>query len=146
MRLSTRTRYAARALLDLAVHQDQQPVSLREIVARQRVSRKYLEHLFAAMQAAGLVRSVRGRRGGYALARAPEEITVRDIYEVAEGAEEVLPCDEAPGMLRAEECVMQDVWAAMHAAMVGVLESVSLAELARRAEDRAQSRGGMYHI
>ena len=146
MRLSTRTRYAARALLDLALHQGDEPISLREIVARQGVSRKYLEQLFATLQAAGLVRSVRGRRGGYALARPPEAITVRDIYDVAEGAEEVPACDEMPGLLRAEECVMQDVWAEMHAAMVGVLEGLSLADLARRAEERAGSAGAMYQI
>ena len=145
MRLSTRTRYAARALLDLALHQGDEPISLREIVARQGVSRKYLEQLFATLQAAGLVRSVRGRRGGYALARPPEAITVRDIYEVAEGAEDVPPCDEAPGILRAEECVMQDV--GRDARGDGRrARGAFLADLARRAEERAGSAGAMYQI
>jgi len=146
VRVSTKTRYAARAMVDLAMHQVEEPISVREIGVRQGVSRKYLEQLFAALQSAGLVRAVRGRRGGHVLGRPPEEITVRDIYEVAEGGEDMVPCGEQEACERAEECVMREVWAQMQAAMLGALGSVTLADLAERARLHAAHDGDMYCI
>lgn len=149
MRLSTRVRYAACAALDLALYGGPGPTSVREIVGRLHISRKYLEHLLGALQATGLVSAVRGRRGGYHLARPADEITLRDVYEAIEGTEALASCrDDAP-CERAEQCVMERAWCEMYRAMLGVLESRTLADLAAEAEEARRSRAeqaGMYYI
>jgi Rrf2 family protein len=142
MKLSTKTRYAARAMLDMALVNRGEPIPVKEIVARQEVSSKYLEQLLSALQVAGLVRSVRGRHGGYTLARRAEEITLRQIFDAMEGAEEHSAADcEQP-----VACVTEEVWEEMFRQMLSVLEGVTLAELARRARDRAAEAPDMYHI
>ena len=73
MKLSTKTRYGARAMLDLALHYEESLVSVRELAAHQQLSRKYLEHLLATLRSAGLVRSVRGAQGGHTLTRPPAQ-------------------------------------------------------------------------
>lgn len=147
MRLSTRVRYAARALLDIALHPEESPVSLSRIGERQEVSPKYLEQLLGALQAAGLVRSVRGRRGGYALARAPEEITVRDVYHAVEGTTPPTPCDEDPPCQRVDQCVLADVWQDMYDAMMARLAAYTFADLAAQARQRRSDCGPpMFHI
>ncbi len=146
MRLSTRTRYAARAMVDLAAHQGEQPVHLAAVGRRLGVSQKYLEQLLAALQAAGLVRTVRGRRGGYSLALPAAEITIWQVYEASEGGEAIAPCDGAERCERADDCVLRGVWSDMSAAMKGVLDSVTLADLAERAARSADRAGEMYVI
>ena len=89
--------------------------SLKEIARSQEVSQKYLEHLFSALQVAGLVRSARGPRGGYTLARPAGEITVREIYEVLEGLDDFAPCTSGPEVCnRYDICVTHELWERMH--------------------------------
>ena len=92
MRLSTRGRYGTRLMVDLAQHYADGPVSLAEIAKRQDLSAKYLEQLIILLKGAGLIRSVRGRRGGYMLARRPEEISVGEIVETLEGKLSLVDC------------------------------------------------------
>jgi Rrf2 family protein len=131
MRLNTKMRYGARALVELARRQTSDAVSLGEIANAQGISEKYLETLFASLRAAGLVRSQRGARGGYLLARPAEEITLSDVYAVLEGPEPYAPCTGDPGACpRWELCSTQRVWARMYAASMEVLQHTSLADLA----------------
>lgn len=85
MRISTKGRYSMRLMLDLAENNTGQPVSLRDISARQGISEKYLEQIIAALNRGGCVRSVRGAQGGYLLSRKPEAYTVGEILRVTEG-------------------------------------------------------------
>ena len=137
MRLNTKMRYGTRAMVELACHYPQGPRSLAEIAASQEVSAKYLEAVFHLLRSAGLVHAQRGGGGGYQLSRPPEEITLRDLYEVLEGPEPYVPCTEDADICpRSADCVTQEVWARMYAAAVAVLEETTLADLVRRSEKR----------
>ena len=106
MKLSTKMRYGARAMLELALDNEKGVVSTREIASHQQVSTKYLEHLLASLRSAGLVRSVRGAQGGHALAKPADEINLRDIYTALEGTEGFVECVTSPKVCaRTESCV-----------------------------------------
>ena len=140
MKLSTKTRYATRAMLDLVLNSGEDVVSARELAARQGISAKYLEQLLASLRAAGLVRTVRGAHGGHSLARHPAEINLREIYEVFEGAEGLVECTTSPELCeRSDTCVTQDVWAELYDASMKILESITLEDLARRARDKKRA-------
>ncbi len=140
MKLSTKTRYGTRAMLDLALNFEKGVVSVRELAARQDVSPKYLEHLLASLRAAGLVRTVRGAQGGHTLTRHPSETNLRQIYSVFEGAEGFVECTTSPEVCdRRDSCVTQDVWADMHLACMEILESTTLEDMARRARNKQRA-------
>jgi Rrf2 family protein len=140
MRLSTRTRYGTRAMLDLALNYDEGVVSAREIAARQQLSTKYLEHLLASLRSAGLVRTVRGAQGGHTLARHPAEINLREIYNVLEGCEGFVECVTNPEVCdMTDYCGTREIWAEMDTACMEVLESTTLEDLAHRAENRERA-------
>lgn len=147
MKLGTKVRYGTRAMLDLALRPWDEIVSLKEIAERQSISQKYLESLFSALQVAGLVRSARGPRGGYALTRPPETITVREIYQVLEGSEGFAPCTGDPEVCeRYDVCAARELWARMHAEAMRVLDETTLARLAQDARERQAASAWMYHI
>ena len=135
MRLSTRGRYAARAMYDLALHRDQSPIPLRSISARQEISDKYLEQLFLKLRRKGLVRSIRGPGGGYCLGRDASEITVGDILRVVEGPVTPVFCtDDSPGKRckRSLECEMRLFWQKLGEKILECLDSVTLEDLCKR--------------
>jgi Rrf2 family transcriptional regulator, cysteine metabolism repressor len=147
MKLSTKTRYGTRGLLELALHYEQGPLSLAAIAAREEISVKYLESLLGMLRSAGLVRSARGAQGGYVLARSPQEISLRDIFEVLEGPEAFVPCtDDALACSRWADCVTKEVWAQMYAAAMQVLQGTSLADLVQRAQERCAGAAVAYDI
>jgi Rrf2 family protein len=138
MKLTSKMRYGTRAALDVALHQQDGPVTVKDIAQRQEVSVKYIEHLLSLLQAAELVRAVRGRRGGYVLARPASQITLRQLYDVLEGPGVFVDCNSDPQVChRSDTCVTQEVWARLAAACMQVLEAVTLESLARRAQERA---------
>ena len=130
MKLSTRVRYGTRAMLDLALHRDDEPVSLREVCERQDVSESYLENLMSPLRAAGLVRTVRGYGGGYALARSPADITLGDVVRALDGSLAPVECVDKAGLCdRADGCVTRVIWTRVKRAMEGVLDDVTLSAL-----------------
>lgn len=147
MKLSTRGRYATRALLDLALHHDEEPVLLKDIAHRQEISLPYLEHLITPLIAVGIVRSTRGAKGGISLARSPEEIRLDEIIQLLEGTIAPVECVTNPEVCsRSESCVARDVWSELKRAINGVLGSTTLQDLVER-QKRKQKRGmTMYHI
>jgi Rrf2 family protein len=125
-------------MLELALHYHDgtRPLSAGEIAARQQLSTKYLEQLLVSLQSAGLVRSVRGTHGGHVLARPPDQITLREIYRVFEGTEGFAKCITCPEACdRTDVCVTQAIWDRMYAASMEILESTTLGDLARRAQN-----------
>jgi Rrf2 family protein len=140
MKLGTKTRYSARAMVDLALsYEDGNAiVPVKEISTRQQVSPKYLEHLLASLRSAGLVRSVRGANGGHTLTRPPNEINLREIYHVFEGEEGFVECTTSPELCdRTDGCVTREVWTQMYDACMEILESTTLEDLARRVREKA---------
>ncbi len=146
MKLNTKMRYGTRALLELALHHEQGALSLGQIAAAQGISEKYLEALLAMLRNAGLVQSQRGPQGGYRLARPPDKITLREVWDVLEGPEAFVPCTQDPTLCeRWTTCVTQEIWAEMYAAALQVLEKTTLADLVARGQQRLPD-GGMYII
>lgn len=92
MRLSTKSRYGLRALFDMAYNSGTLPVQIKDISRRQEISPRYLEQIFQSLKKAGILKSKRGPQGGYYLARKPEQITVREILEAAEGDTLIVDC------------------------------------------------------
>lgn len=117
MKLHTRTRYGTRSMLDLALNNENGTISNGEIVARQQISRKYLEHLLAALSSAGLVRSVRGAQGGHTLTRPPEQIVLREISDVFEWSGDFVDCTTRLELCnRINACVAHEIWARLYVA------------------------------
>lgn len=107
MKVSTRSDYAARALLSLALHESERPTSVKEIAERTNLPQPYLEQILLAVKGAGLVRSKRGVGGGYVLARPTNEITLADILNAVEGP--MPPATEDHDHCEGH-CVLQEVW------------------------------------
>jgi Rrf2 family cysteine metabolism transcriptional repressor len=132
MRLSTRGRYAARAMYDLALQQRNGPIPLRSISARQEISEKYLEQLFLKLRRKDLVRSVRGPGGGYLLGRDPQKITMGEILRAVEGPLTPVFCvDDPPGKRckRAEYCRMRKFWRELGQRILDCLDAQTLGDL-----------------
>ena len=133
MKISTRARYGLRALVDLAVHQGEGLVPLRDIARRQEIPLPYLEHLVTPLIAAGLVQSARGARGGVSLSKSPAEIRLSQVVPILEGSIRPVECVDNPASCgRAEMCASRNVWKAMLEAMMEVLDSTTLQDLAER--------------
>ena len=130
MRLSSRARYGMRAVLELALEYGKKPMQIKTIAEREDISNKYLEQLVAMLKSAGLVRSVRGPRGGYVLSRPPAEISLKEVFWTLEGPMIAVECLEHPEFCpRCTDCTTRQVWQELQDAVTGVLESYTLADL-----------------
>ncbi len=137
MKLSTRTRYGMRAMLELAKKQGKSPLQIKIIAQRQDISVKYLEQLIAVLKSAGFVRSIRGSRGGYVLARPANQIKLSDIFNTLEGPVTTVECIENDNYCgRVADCVLRDVWLQLQEAIVNVLAALTLQDLVDRAKDK----------
>jgi Rrf2 family protein len=135
MKLSTRSRYGMRAVLELALEYGQGPLQIKTIAEREGISNKYLEQLISILKASGLVRSIRGPKGGYALTKPPHEITVKEVFSILEGPLSTVECIEHPESCeRCIDCLTRDIWIEMQQAMLKVLESKTLADLIQKAK------------
>jgi Rrf2 family cysteine metabolism transcriptional repressor len=133
MKLSTRTRYGTRALLELALRQGKGPVFLKDIARQQQISLPYLEHLIAPLIAGGVIRSTKGPKGGVALARNPGDIKLSEITRLLEGPIAPLECVNHPEVCgRSGACASRDIWTRLQEAMDGVLASTTLQDLAEQ--------------
>ena len=133
MRLSTRGRYGTRLMVDLAQHYADGPIPLGEIAKRQDLSAKYLEQLIILLKGNGLIRSTRGRRGGYMLARSPEEINVGEIIETLEGRLAIVDCVAEPELCdRSPECPTRGIWVGMTDILKKQLFSLNLKDVAQK--------------
>ena len=135
MKLSTRTRYGIRAIIELAQHKGKRPLQLKLIAERQDISVKYLEQLMSLLRSSGFVRSIRGSKGGYILGRAPEQITLSEVFRCLEGAVTTAECTEDEDYCqRSADCATREVWVQVEEAVQGVLSGITLADLVRRSE------------
>ena len=147
MKLSTRGRYSSRLLLDLALHQEQGPVLLRDIARRQQIHLPYLKHLIAPLVSGGILRSARGAKGGLLLLKSPEEIKLREVIQLLEGTIAPVECVDDPGVCdRSSSCATRDIWVEMQKAMDGVLEATTLRDLMERQREKEQLVATMYNI
>ena len=129
MKISTKGRYAVRLMLDLAMHNTGEAVSIKDISKRQGVSDKYLEQIISVLNKAGYVRSIRGAQGGYMLKKDPKDYTVGMILRLTEGS--LVSCVDDDDMVceRENGCVTFYVWKKLNDAINGVVDSITLADL-----------------
>ena len=147
MKLSTRGQYATRALLDLALHQDEAPVLLKNISKRQQISQRYLEHLITPLIAAGIIVSTRGPKGGISLAKPPEEIRLDEVIQLLEGAIAPVECVNNPDTcVRSRSCATREVWDELRQAMTVFLRSITIRNLMERQREKEHSAEVMYYI
>lgn len=129
--ISTKGRYSIRILLDLAEHRNGEFIPMKEVAGWQGISLKYIERLMPALKAAGLVESVHGIGGGYRLTREPEEYSLWEILELAEGDLAPVAClqPEAPVCQRADECRTLGVWQGFYDLTRDYFSRITLADL-----------------
>ena len=140
MRLSTKGRYAVTAMLDLALHGDQGPVTLADISVNQGISLSYLEQLFAALRGKQLVRGVRGPGGGYYLAKASDEITIADIICAVDEWVEFTRCGGHENCQDGQRCMTHTLWNELSEEIFDFLSGISLADLVERGSDKSVGR------
>jgi len=134
MRLTTKGRYAVTAMLDLALHNNQGPVSLADISQRQAISLSYLEQLFARLRKSSLVHSIRGPGGGYELNRRPETIYIAQIIDAVNESVDTTKCRGAGDCQDGETCLTHHLWEDLSDQIHVFLESISLADLVMKNE------------
>jgi Rrf2 family protein len=129
-----------RAVIELAQHEEKRPLQLKAIAERQDISVKYLEQLMSMLRSSGLLRSIRGAKGGYILARPPEQINLSEIFRCLEGPVTTAECTENGDYCeRSADCVAREVWIEVEAAIQKILRSITLADLVKRAKKHAAS-------
>lgn len=139
MRLTTKGRFAVTAMLDLAMHHGQGPVTLAGISRRQGISLSYLEQLFGKLRRHALVESVRGPGGGYTLAREPQKMSVADIIIAVDEPLDATQCGGKENCHDEQRCMTHDLWARLNEKMFEYLGSVSLADLVVQQKAREES-------
>lgn len=135
MRLSSRSEYGVRAMVELAASHGGGPVSIREVAEREGIPEKYLEQLFSKLRKAGLVKGSRGSGGGYMLTREPHTISVGDVMRAVDGPISVCGCTgegaaDGGGCAKKGSCAAHPVWDKLQKGIVSILDSTALSDLA----------------
>lgn len=145
MRVSTRSDYGLRALIELAGHYGSGPLQSSEIALRRHIPEQYLDQLLTTLRKAGFIRSVRGPSGGHEMVRDPATITVKEVIDVLEGSiSPVAWLDEPPEMTdHPHHCGQREIWERIRDATNEILSSYSIADLLER---EPQATAGRYVI
>lgn len=131
MKISTRGRYSLRMMIDLAIHYSDGYIALKDISARQDISKKYLEQIIPFLNRGKLLVSNKGHLGGYQLAKSPSEITVREILECAEGSLTPVNCmDNSPNVCsRCDECLTLPIYQGLYEVITKYLDNITLYDI-----------------
>lgn len=135
MKISTKGKYGLEAMVDLAVHASEGPVSLRSISCRQNLPENYLEQIFLTLRRNKLVYSIRGAQGGYKLAKSTQDISVLDVLSALEGPLAPVTCiiaEEGEGCERYSNCVSRKLWERVKATLDSTVASITLEELVEK--------------
>jgi Rrf2 family protein len=134
-------------MLELASHYGEAPIELKEIARKEDISLKYLEQVINPLRAAGLVKAIRGSKGGYALAKHPSAICLYDVVETLEGPLNLLECLHDPkACQRTSSCVTRDIWEEVSDAISKILNSVTLEDMVNRKKEKEGRDSPMYQI
>jgi Rrf2 family transcriptional regulator, iron-sulfur cluster assembly transcription factor len=139
MRLTTKGRFAVTAMIDVALYGSSGPVTLAAVSERQRISLSYLEQLFGKLRRHGLVDSVRGPGGGYNLARAAGKLSVAEIITAVDEPIDATQCGGRENCHDDRRCMTHELWAGLNNHIFSFLDSITLAELVRQQQQRAQA-------
>ncbi|MDE5801546.1 MAG: Rrf2 family transcriptional regulator [Lachnospiraceae bacterium] len=139
MKISTKGRYALRMLLDLAEHQGEGYVALKDIAERQDISKKYLEQIIPLFNKSDILRTTRGFQGGYRLAKTPDKCTVGEILRLTEGSLSPVACLEHTPIEceRCNECATLPVWQGLYRVVNEYLDGITLQDILNRQKERS---------
>ena len=134
-------------MLELAYHYGEGPIELKEIAKKENISLKYLEQVINPLRAAGLVKAVRGAKGGYSLAKTPSEICLYDVVETLEGPINLLEClRDSKVCQKVPSCVTRDIWREVSEAISKIFYSITLEDMVNRKRDKEERNSPMYQI
>lgn len=147
MKISTKIRYGTRAIIELAENYGKGPIDLKEIAKKEDISLKYLEQVIIPLRAAGLLKAIRGARGGYSLAKPPSEISLNDVMKVLDGPIDLVECLTDPARCsKSSTCVTREVWKEASEALEKIFGSITFEEMVRRKKEREGRTSPMYQI
>jgi Rrf2 family transcriptional regulator, cysteine metabolism repressor len=148
MKISTKGRYGLRAMVDLAVYSAGDHLSLKSIAERQNVSEGYLEQVFSTLRKAGLINSIKGAQGGYALADKPASISVGAVLRALEGNLSIIDEKslEEKTNDKIEDCIREQVWNTINSSINDVVDSINLEDLMNEYKKMANKQADMYYI
>lgn len=138
MKISTKGRYALRMLIDLAQHQNEGFIALKDIAARQNISKKYLEQIVPILNKSDILNTNRGYQGGYRLAKTPDKYTVGNILRLTEGSLAPVAClDYNPaGCERSVECPTLPIWEGLNKVICDYLDGITLQDIIDMQKDK----------
>jgi len=147
MQISTRGRYGLRAMVDLSIYAVGEYVALNTIADRQKISESYLEQLFSALRKGGLVKSIKGSQGGYALADHPSKITVGAVLRLLEGKLFIAESSENELVNNTiDYCLNENVWEKINASICSIVDSITLEDLVERYKTLHGNLSPMFYI
>lgn len=141
MKISTKGRYAVRLMYDLALHHTGDWIALKDISRRQNISVKYLEQIVRQLSIRGYLKSLRGPKGGYQLAKDPGEYTIYEILELTEGSLRPVACleDEVNQCERYHECPTIGIWEGLGKVIYDYLSQITLEDVVNKARERGRN-------
>jgi len=147
MKISTKIRYGTRAVLELASHYGKGPIDLKEIAKKENIPIKYLEQVIIPLRTNGLVKSIRGSKGGYSLTKPPSEVCLNDLIEILEGPTDLIECLKDPKVCQKSSiCVARDVWKEVSDAIHNIFHSITLEDMVNRKREKEGLIPPMYQI
>lgn len=134
MKISTRGRYSLRMMIDLAEHYNEGFITLKDISARQNISKKYLEQIIPFLNRSRLLNANKGHQGGYMLSKAPADITVREILESAEGSLAPVSCmDNSPNLCeKCDECITLPIYQGLYDKVLEYFDGITLEDIIKK--------------
>ena len=129
MRLTTKSRYAVSALIELSFLESTGPVSLSDIATNQNIELNYLEQLFRKLRIAGIVKSIRGRKGGYIYAKDPENISIKEIMHAVDEVLDATKCNGTSTCNNGKKCSTHDLWHDLNILVEDYLEKITINNL-----------------
>lgn len=146
MNISAKSKYAVRALVELAQMNNGHPIPIADIASRRDIPLQFLEQLFSTLRKSGILNSHRGVRGGFSFNRLPEDITVLDVVEVLDGNVSPAACTSGASCEKINNCVMSELWGEVKTALEEVLSQANIADLAARESLMEDKSREMYYI
>lgn len=146
MNISAKSKYAVRALVELAQQNNGNPIPIADIASKRDIPLQFLEQLFSTLRKAGILNSHRGVRGGFSFNRLPEDVTVLDVIEVLDGSISPANCTSGASCDKLDACIMNEVWVEAKKSLEEVLSSYNIGDLAARESLMESKSREMYYI